>query len=160
WTENGNPIASGATATVTLPVGTHTITLTVTDNDGATASDSLIVTIKPGINNTKIIKQVGQSSDDVNEDGTSFDAKNTQLWIGTGQSVSKSYLGVRFNNLNIPPGATIQEAHVEFYTPTGAWIMMNVLIGADAADNSATFSSSSRPSGRTVTTNRVTRLSD
>jgi len=47
WTLNGAPLASGPTPSVNLPVGTHTITLTVTDNLGATAQDSLTVTVQP-----------------------------------------------------------------------------------------------------------------
>ena len=35
------------------------------------------------------------------------------------------------------------------------WIGVDVLIAGDAADNSATFSNGSRPSGRPVTTNRI-----
>ncbi len=45
WSENGSEIATGVSPNVTLAVGTHTIALTVTDNDGATGSDELVVTI-------------------------------------------------------------------------------------------------------------------
>ncbi len=46
WKENGAPIANGPTPTVSLAVGTHTITLTVTDNRGATATDTVVITVK------------------------------------------------------------------------------------------------------------------
>jgi hypothetical protein len=48
WTEGSSTLATGSTAAVTLPLGTHTITLTVTDNEGGTAEDVLLVTVKYG----------------------------------------------------------------------------------------------------------------
>jgi beta-glucanase (GH16 family) len=48
WETNGVQIATGATPTVTLPVGAHTIDLTVTDNESATGSDSVLVTVNAG----------------------------------------------------------------------------------------------------------------
>ena len=47
WTAPGVTIPSGATPTATFPVGVHTVTLTVTDNDGATATDGVVVTVGP-----------------------------------------------------------------------------------------------------------------
>jgi thermitase len=46
WREGDAVVATGATPTVTLAVGTHVLTLGVTDNDGATATDTLVVTIQ------------------------------------------------------------------------------------------------------------------
>ncbi len=45
WSESGLPIATGVTPLVPITVGTLQIDLTVTDDAGASASDSLIVTV-------------------------------------------------------------------------------------------------------------------
>lgn len=47
WFENGSPIAAGVSPQVPLAVGVHTLTLTVTDGDGATASDTVVLTVDP-----------------------------------------------------------------------------------------------------------------
>jgi len=51
WTEGGGEIATGETPHVTFALGTHTVTLTVTDNDGATDTDIVEVTVLPPIEN-------------------------------------------------------------------------------------------------------------
>ncbi len=52
WSENGGQIATGETPTVTFAVGTHNVTLTVTDNEGATDTDQVVITVEaaPGAN--------------------------------------------------------------------------------------------------------------
>jgi len=46
WKENGSQIAQGETANVELAVGIHDITLEVTDNEGATDTDVVRVTVQ------------------------------------------------------------------------------------------------------------------
>ena len=45
WEGAASPIAAGVSPTVTLPVAVHTIDLTVTDDDGATDTDSVVITV-------------------------------------------------------------------------------------------------------------------
>lgn len=47
WREGANVLATTETANLTLPVGQHTIELTITDNGGATAVDTLAITVEP-----------------------------------------------------------------------------------------------------------------
>ena len=46
WLEGGSQIATGVDPTVELDTGAHTITLTVTDNEGATGSDNVVITVE------------------------------------------------------------------------------------------------------------------
>lgn len=46
WSEGSTILGSAAGLSTALPVGTHILTLTVTDNGGATASDSVVVTVE------------------------------------------------------------------------------------------------------------------
>ena len=46
WTEDGEVIATGETATVTLGLGVHTITLTLEDSPGETTTDEIVITVE------------------------------------------------------------------------------------------------------------------
>jgi len=59
WSEDGDPLATGATPVVTLAVGTHTITLTVTDDDAMTGTDTVTVTVVPYVPGANDAPRVG-----------------------------------------------------------------------------------------------------
>jgi subtilisin family serine protease/subtilase family serine protease len=46
WREDGTVVAGSATASIQLAVGVHALTLEVVDNDGNSASDSVVVTVR------------------------------------------------------------------------------------------------------------------
>lgn len=47
WTESAVEIATGVNPLVTFAVGEHTVTLTVTDDEGATDTDVVVITVDP-----------------------------------------------------------------------------------------------------------------
>jgi RHS repeat-associated protein len=135
--------AASATATATF-------TATTTDTPSATAtSASGTVTV-----------QVSASSDDVNQDNTSLTTTSSTAWLGNASSTTSSYTGLRFNNLAIPPGATITSAHLEVFSSQSQWVSMSFNIAAEAIGNSPTFSTGNLPSQRTLTTQQVSHSSN
>ena len=58
WSENGTQIAQGEMANVELAVGIHDITLEVTDNDGATDTDVVRITVQSSSGNSLAISDV------------------------------------------------------------------------------------------------------
>ncbi len=99
-----------------------------------------------------ITAQISAAGDDVNEDGGSFVPTSTSMWLGNGASSSNSWAGLRFRNVRVPRGATITSARLRIYSTQSQASSASILIAAQAADNSTAFSSTSKPSQRTVTT--------
>ena len=148
------PTATATEGPTVTPTDTPTNTPTATPTDTPT----LTPTVAPGTYTDT--RQISASSDDVNEDGAALELNDATVWVGTGQTPDASYLGLRFNNVPVPQGATIDSAFLQFYSPVGGWVSMNVQIAAEAADNSLTFSAANRPSQRPLTVARVQHNSD
>jgi hypothetical protein len=104
--------------------------------------------------------QINQSAADVNEDGANYSDSDSYLWLGSGSSATASYAGLNFSGVNIPQGVTITSARLELASNSSQWIGLNVRLMAENVGNSELFSTSNRPSQRTVTTQEVLHLSD
>lgn len=100
---------------------------------------------------------VGQSSDDAEQNGTSVSLSSSDLDLFDNSQAD--YVGLRFQNVTIPAGATINSAIVRFTaqeddsgSTTGSMI-----IYCEDEDDAATFTSGSNNiSGRTLTTASTT----
>ncbi len=107
-----------------------------------------------------ITAQVNSSTDDINEKGGSLDttygSNYPSIYIGGDTS---SYAGFRFNNVNVPQGTTITSAKLLVYA-IGGWIQMDFIMAAENSGNSAPFSSSSIPSSRPLTNQKITHSSN
>jgi PKD repeat protein len=163
--DGGFELVSSASSTFNCTytsAGDYTARGRIADKDGGSSDYTVVISVQPqmptatpapGTYSTTL--QISAGSDDVNEDGAAFEVNGPTVWVGNGQSTSASYLGLRFNNVPVPPGAVVDNAYVQFYSPYGGWVSMAAEIAAVAADNSATFSSSNRPSQLPLTTARV-----
>jgi type IV pilus assembly protein PilY1 len=145
-------LAQSETATPTSTF-TRTPTLTFTPTDTATPA------VTPD-GQQQVVAQVSRGFDDVNEDGENFITEDLAVWLGNGESVDYSYLGLHFRGVNVPRGATITGARLEFYVDSDQWIYLSVDIKADASGNSLEFNEENRPSYRTLTAATVSHLSD
>nr|NIM50710.1 hypothetical protein [Gemmatimonadales bacterium] len=113
-----------------------------------TATVSISVTAIPGISVVEV--QVASSSDDAEErvDGSvSLSSSDLELvYDGGGDQV----VGMRFNGVSIPPGATISKAYVQFEADGTHSGPTSLTIQGEDVDNALTFDSvsgniSSRP---------------
>ncbi|MCA0458000.1 MAG: DUF4082 domain-containing protein [Chloroflexi bacterium] len=136
----------------TSPTATRTPTATT-----MAASPTPMPTSLP--QSSTVTRQIGAGGDDVNQVGSTYEAANPAVWIGDAGAAG-SLAAFRFNNVQVPRGATITAARLEFYSVSGQWLTINLQIAGDDVDNSAAFSASALPSQRVLTTARVAHSSN
>jgi len=158
--------AGGATST-SAPSATRTAAPTTTGSPASTptatarpATATPTSTATAGSQMVTITAQVAASSDDANQDGSALDLTSGTLWLGNASSTASSYTGLRFTNLALPPGATINSARLQLYSSQSQWIGISLNLAAEAIGNSPTFSASDPPSQRSLTTQSVAHQSD
>ena len=103
---------------------------------------------------------VSASSDDVNEDGAAITTNASTIWLGNGSSATASYTGFRFTNVVVPQGATVSSAKLKVYSSQSQWISLSLSLAGELTPNSATFSSASKPSQRTLTVQKISHSSN
>ena len=152
----GNPNAVDTTASFS-DAGTYVLRLSASDGQ-ATGGDDVTVTVRPasggGVATVETIVQTG--SDDA-EQGPSggMDLVSTDLELVTdGTKVQR--VGVRFANLQVPAGATISRAWIQFQTDEVSTDAAALTLRADDADNTPTYvGTNSNVSNRPATTASV-----
>jgi uncharacterized protein YjiK len=139
WTSSlDGPIGTGgAFSAGALTLGTHLITASVTDSGGQQALSTISITVNPdGVMTVEV--DVTAESDDAEEDDVgAVDLNSSDLELveeGTIQTV-----GMRFNGLAIPQGATITNATIQFQTDETDNGAIALTIRGEASDNAATF---------------------
>lgn len=154
-----SPTATPTPTPTPLPNPTPTPTATPIPTPTPTPAPTPVPTPTPAPTGSLTV-QVNSGTDDVNEDGTSFVSNGTTDWLGTASSAASSFAGLRFNNISIPKNATITSAQLQFYSSQGQWNSISLSIAGQAIGNSPTFSSSSKPSQRTLTTTKIAHSSN
>ncbi|MBT9310744.1 PKD domain-containing protein [Leptothoe kymatousa] len=102
WKEGSTTLATTATAAVNLTVGVHTIALTVTDDNGATSSDSVTITVEAGTSPPDdggggddgggdplagtLYRAINLNGNSVSVDGVSFEGKNAANYSTVGRT--------------------------------------------------------------------------
>jgi subtilisin family serine protease len=97
--------------------------------------------------------QVNSSSDDVFCSQSSSSQMLTDKWLGVGMHL----VGMRFNGVTIPQGATINRASLKICAhPNGLQADVDGLIKGEAVDNAATFGANSHVIAQVTTTSAST----
>jgi sugar lactone lactonase YvrE len=111
-------------------------------NVSASLSDTVLISTGSG-DQVVVDNRISADNDDAEESGSgSMDLTSSDLELGT-EGGSPQTVGMRFNNLNIPQGATIVEAYIQFTVDETDSGETSVVIRGEAADNAAEFSSTS-----------------
>ena len=140
WTSNlDGPIGTGASfSTGTLSQGSHIITASVTDLGGATGSAEIGLTIE-GSGVTITESRVSASSDDAEERVTgSMKLTSSDLEM-TFDKGGDQWVGLRFTNVQIPAGATITDAFVQFQADESDTVVTTLVVHGEAHADSAPF---------------------
>jgi Bacterial Ig domain len=145
---NGS-LALNADSTVTYTpragfVGTDSFTYTVSDGRGGTATGQVTVTVGAGSPVT-LERRVVAGSDDAEERASgsvSLSSSDLELVddLGSSSGVGQK-VGLRFTGIEIPRGAVITKAYVQFQTDEVTSGASSLLIRGQDSDDAATFAS-------------------
>ena len=149
--QNASSVDTRATFTT---AGTYLLRLTA--NDGALSTSATVqITVQAGSSAITIDRRVAAGSDDAEEgaNGTLLLSSSDLELVFDG---TNQWIGLRFTNLAIPRGTTIGKAYLQFEAKETQSEATSITILAQAADNAATFSTSSTVSARPRTTAQAT----
>jgi VCBS repeat-containing protein len=109
--------------------------------DTAAACDTAAVAITVGLPTVLDIR-VEANSDDAEEDLADGSVSLGSSDLEMIQEANEQIVGIRFNGVSVPQGATIVKGWVQFQVDETTSIATNLTIQGEAVDNAVTFSSS------------------
>ncbi|MCB0190947.1 MAG: hypothetical protein KDJ65_03285 [Anaerolineae bacterium] len=127
--------------------GVYVLRLTADDSDLSTF-DEVTITVVESTGGNVVEVRVAASSDDAEEEAGDVDLDSSDLELVFDDS--NQTVGMRFNGVNIPQGATITGAYVQFQVDETGSTATSLTIQGQAANNASTFTTannniSSRP---------------
>ena len=131
----------------TIPAyGDYVLTARATDNEGAgtTSSAIAISAAQAGPVTGSATVSIISDNDDVEERQNGymyFNSSDLELVYDTYQSAGNQTVGLRFRGLDIPQGATITNAYLQFTADETNSAACNLTIRAEDVNNSAAFTS-------------------
>ncbi len=150
WTQQSGPgtvtfgdaMAVDTTASFSVD-GVYVLRLTADDSE-FTTFDELTITVNPAGTLTTTEVRVSAASDDAEERGSgSVSLGSSDLEFMFDGGADQNAVGMRFNGVNVPPGATIANAYVQFQVDEVNTGVTSLAIQGEATDNALTFSSGS-----------------
>jgi len=141
--------STGGTGSTTAPVpsttsvGTTSYWVSQTVNTIESARAQIDVTVTAATSTPTIVEsRIIASSDDVEQSSSGsvlVNGWNLQLVNDSGSGYGDQTIGLRFPSLNIPKGATISKAYIQFTTSITDNVATSLTIKGEAVDNSVTF---------------------
>ena len=156
WNTSASSVASVDSSGVVTVRRAGSAVITVSTSDGGYTDQCTIDVSSGGGTATNTIDvRVVASSDDAEEKangGTDINSSDLELVENEGSQV----VGVRFNEINIPQGAVIENAYLQFTVDETSSVATNLSIAAHDTDNAEGFASTSNNiSARTKTSAEV-----
>ncbi|CAA6819376.1 MAG: Unknown protein [uncultured Thiotrichaceae bacterium] len=144
WDFGDGNQAADSSATVThsyTTLGNYTATLTVTDNENKSSTAEQVITVTDSNAPSVLEIAINSGDDDAEESSTgSMSLGSSDLELTEDGGVQT--VGMRFTDINLPQGAVISRAYVQFQVDETSSVSTQLLIEGEATDNPLTFTSS------------------
>lgn len=163
WSQSSGPEpatfdnAAALSTGVNLPqAGQYQFRLTADDGEFAVSDEVRVTALDGGSEIRTIEVDVPGGGDDVEENrntgGMYLDSSDLELVLDPTTAVSDQIIGIRFQGVDIPAGASILSARVQFQVDEASTVETNLQIRGDLSANAAPFQATNgHLSGRTRT---------
>ena len=143
--EQSETFTVNLSATSALVDTNDTANGTITDNDG-----------QANIFETRVSASSDDAEERVNSGRVSLTSADLDMVFDTSGSQQDQIVGIRFTGVNVPPGATIQNAYIQFQTDEPDLVATSLTVRGEDVDDALPFSiATSDISSRATTSSAV-----